>query len=62
VEVLSRTGRITTSQAMELLGVSRPTVLQYLHRLEAAGLLEGVRMSPKDPRGFWRLRRAGHDA
>jgi ATP-dependent DNA helicase RecG len=62
VEAMSRTGRITTSQAMELLGASRPTVVKYLHRLETAGLAEAVRMSPKDPRGFWRLRRAGHDA
>lgn len=61
VEVLSRTGRTTTSHAMEILGASRPTVLQYLHRLESAGLVEAVRMSPNDPRGFWRLRRTGLD-
>lgn len=59
VELLSRTGRATTTQAVDLLGMSRPTVLGYLHRLAAAGLLEHVGTSLKDPRGFWRLRRGG---
>ncbi len=59
VEHLSRTGRVTTSQAIQLLGVSRPTALGYLHRLEGAGLIEAVRTSPNDPRGFWRMRQEG---
>jgi hypothetical protein len=40
VEHLSRSGRVTTSQAIQLLGVSRPMALAYLHRLEARGLIE----------------------
>jgi ATP-dependent DNA helicase RecG len=59
VEHLVRTGRVTTSQAIQLLGVSRPTAVAYLGRLESAGMLEAVRTSPKDPRGFWRLRGGG---
>jgi len=55
VEHLSRTGRVTTSQAIQLLGVSRPTAVSYLRRLESAGLIEAVRTSPKDPRGYWRM-------
>ena len=55
VEHLNRTGRVTTSQAIQLLGVSRPTALNYLHRLEDAGLIEAVRTSPNDPRGYWRM-------
>lgn len=55
VEHLHRTGRVTTSQAIQLLGVSRPTALNYLHRLEDAGLIEAVRTSPNDPRGYWRM-------
>jgi ATP-dependent DNA helicase RecG len=55
VEHLNRTGRVTTSQAIQLLGVSRPTALNYLHRLEEAGLIEAVRTSPNDPRGYWRM-------
>jgi Mn-dependent DtxR family transcriptional regulator len=55
VEHLNRTGRVTTSQAIQLLGVSRPTALNYLHRLEEAGLIEAIRTSPNDPRGYWRM-------
>jgi ATP-dependent DNA helicase RecG len=56
-EHLSRVARVTTTEAVQLLAVSRPTALAYLHRLEDAGLMEAVRMSPNDPRGYWRLRR-----
>jgi len=48
-------GRVTTTQAMQLLGVSRPTAVGYLGRLERSELIEAVRTSPKDPRGYWRL-------
>lgn len=57
-EHLARTGQVTTIEAVDLLGVSRPTALTYLRRLADADLIEAVRMSPNDPRGFWRLRRA----
>ncbi|MFN8517918.1 MAG: helix-turn-helix domain-containing protein [Chloroflexota bacterium] len=49
---------MTTTETVQLLGVSRPTALTYLHRLETAGLVEAVRMSANDPRGYWRLRRS----
>ncbi len=55
VEYLNRTGRVTTSQAIQLLGVSRPTAIGYLRRLEEAGLITAFRTSPNDPRGFWRV-------
>ena len=54
VEHLLRTGRVTTSQAITLLGVSRPTAIGYLRRLEVVGFVEAVRTSPNDPRGYWR--------
>jgi ATP-dependent DNA helicase RecG len=57
VEFLSSNDRLTTSQAIDLLGVSRPTVLKHLHDLRELGLIEHVGTSLKDPRGFWRLRR-----
>lgn len=57
VEFLSRTGRVTTTQAVELFDQSRPTVLGHLHRLADQGLIEHTGTSIKDPRGFWRLRR-----
>lgn len=57
VEFLSRDDRVTTTQAVDLLGVSRPTALKYLHDLRKGGLIEHVGNSLKDPRGFWRLHR-----
>lgn len=54
VEHVNRTGRVTTTEAIELLGVSRPTAIRHLHHLVDAGLLEAVRKSPNDPRGYWR--------
>lgn len=57
VEYLSRAGRVTTTEAVELLAASRPTVLRYLYGLAEAGLIEHVGTSRKDPRGYWRLSR-----
>ena len=57
VEFLSSGDRVTTTQAVDLLSMSRPTVLKYLHDLTAQGLIEHVGTSLKDPRGYWRLRR-----
>ena len=54
VEHLNRTGRVTTTEAIELLGVSRPTAIRHLQHLVDAGLLEVMRKSPNDPRGYWR--------
>ena len=61
VEHLSRENRATTTQAVELLAVSRPTALRYLHDLVDHDLIEHVGTSPKDPRGYWRLRRGERD-
>jgi ATP-dependent DNA helicase RecG len=58
-EYLTRTGRVSTSLAVQLFGASRPTALKYLHLLREAGLIEHVGTSLKDPRGFWRLLRRG---
>jgi ATP-dependent DNA helicase RecG len=57
VEHLSRAGRVTTTEAVELLHASRPTVLRYLHDLAERGLIEHTGTSLKDPRGYWRLSR-----
>lgn len=53
VEYLSRNRRITTTEAKDLLGMSRPTTLGWLRQLVDAGLLQHVGTSLKDPRGFW---------
>jgi ATP-dependent DNA helicase RecG len=57
VEFLSRGERVTTTQAVDLLDVSRPTALKYLRDLRERDLIEHVGTSFKDPRGYWRLRR-----
>lgn len=59
VEFLTRRGVVTSGQAAQLLGASRPTALNHLRRLASLELIEHVGTSPKDPRGYWRLRRAG---
>jgi ATP-dependent DNA helicase RecG len=58
VEYLSRNGRVTTSQAVDLFGVSRPTALRHLHHLHETGFIEHTGTSLNDPRGYWRLRRS----
>lgn len=54
-EFLSRESRVTTTEAVDLMQSSRPTVLKHLHELASEGLLEHVGTSLKDPRGYWRL-------
>jgi ATP-dependent DNA helicase RecG len=54
-EHLNRARRISTTEALDLMGLSRPTVLRYLHELAERGLLEHTGTSLKDPRGMWRL-------
>lgn len=54
VEYLSRNGRVTTTEATDLLGMSRPTALTWLWRLAKENWVEHVGTSRKDPRGFWR--------
>lgn len=61
VEYLSRSERVTTTQAVELLRASRPTVLRYLRDLAEQGLIEHVGTSLKDPRGYWRVTRGRPD-
>ena len=37
VEHVNRTGRVTTTEAIQLLGVSRPTAIRHLQHLVDAG-------------------------
>jgi ATP-dependent DNA helicase RecG len=55
VEHLSRAGRVTTTEAVQLMRLSRPTVLRHLHELADQGLIAHTGTSLKDPRGDWRL-------
>jgi ATP-dependent DNA helicase RecG len=56
IEELQRLGHISNARAMQLSNVSAPTARRYLQRLADTGLLERVETSPRDPRGFWRLK------
>lgn len=56
VEYVTQRGQVTTSEAVDLLSRSRPTVLRYLRRLQNTGLLERVG-STYDPTAYWRLKR-----
>ncbi len=57
VEFASRTGRFTTVEAADLLGLSRPTARRHLYELAEASLIEHIGSGPKDPRGYWRVKR-----
>lgn len=57
VEYASRTGQFTTIEAADLLGLSRPTARRHLYDLAEAALIEHVGSGPKDPRGYWRIKR-----
>lgn len=53
---LTRQTSATTSELMDIIGVSRPTALKYLGELEQLGLVEHVGTAPTDPRGYWRVK------
>ena len=57
VEFASRNGQFTTVEAADFLGLSRPTARRHLYNLANAGLIEHIGTSPKDPRGYWRVKR-----
>lgn len=59
VEYFARRGSVTTQEASNLLGVSRPTARGYLEQIASLGLIDHVGSSRTDPRGFWRLHRVG---
>ena len=56
IDELRRDGRISIAQAVQLSGMSAPTVRRYLHRLADAGVVERIATSSSDPRAFWQLR------
>ncbi|WP_186811495.1 helix-turn-helix domain-containing protein [Cellulomonas persica] len=56
LDLLRRVGRpLGTGQVAEAAGVTRPTALRHLQRLQDAGLVAWQGQSPKDPRAVWRL-------
>ena len=55
MRLLRQAGQAGTGELVQELGLSRPTVLRILRTLEAAGLIEWVGQSRRDPRAFWRV-------
>jgi ATP-dependent DNA helicase RecG len=53
---LRETERLSTGEVAETLEVSRPVAQQELRHLRAAGVIDWVGKSQRDPRAFWRLR------
>lgn len=56
VRAIREADRASTGDLVEVVGRSRPNVIRDLKLLEAAGVIEWVGTSPKDPRAYWRLR------
>ena len=54
LRLLRQADRASTGELVRELGISRPTALRMLRRLEDAGLAEWVGQSKRDPRAFWR--------
>jgi len=56
LRLIREAGRLSTGEAAEATGSSRPAVLRQLRSLEREGLIEWVGKSKNDPRAYWRLR------
>lgn len=50
-------GRLSTGEAAEVIGRSRPYAIRTLRALERAGILRWVGHSQRDPRAYWELHR-----
>ncbi|MBA3450004.1 MAG: winged helix-turn-helix domain-containing protein [Chloroflexia bacterium] len=56
IDELHRNERISIARAVQLSGMSAPTVRRYLQRLADAGVVERIATSSTDARAFWQLR------
>jgi ATP-dependent DNA helicase RecG len=57
LEVLTQRRFVSTRELMEAIGVSRPTALKYLAELERLELVEHYDRAPKDPYGYWGVKK-----
>jgi len=55
LRAIRESARASTGDLAEILRVSRPVIIRRLRALEAAGLVEWIGKSAKDPRAYWRL-------
>ncbi|QPK81198.1 helix-turn-helix domain-containing protein [Schaalia sp. ZJ405] len=47
---------LSTGEIIDVVGVSRPTALRYLHRLQENRLISSTGKTPRDPRARWKTR------
>lgn len=55
VRAIREAGRLSTGDAADVLGVSRPVAIRRLRRLEEEGLIKWVGKAKTDPRAHWEL-------
>ncbi|MXV96553.1 MAG: winged helix-turn-helix transcriptional regulator, partial [Gemmatimonadetes bacterium] len=53
LRAINDAGRLSTGDAVDAIGQSRPSVLRHLRALQAEGLIRWVGRSAKDPRAYW---------
>lgn len=56
MQIIRDSGRSSTGEVQEALGVSRPVTIRLLRAMEDAGLILWVGHSKKDPRAYWQPR------
>ncbi|MCC5951685.1 MAG: putative DNA binding domain-containing protein [Acidimicrobiia bacterium] len=56
MQIIRDSGRSSTGEVEDALGVSRPVTIRLLRAMEEAGLLTWVGNSGKDPRAYWEPR------
>lgn len=56
MEYIRDAGGLSTGEVADRLGMSKPSASARLKALQAAGYVEWVGKSERDPRAYWRLR------
>jgi ATP-dependent DNA helicase RecG len=56
MQIIRDSGRSSTGEVEDALGVSRPVTIRLLRAMEEAGLITWVGKSEKDPRAYWQPR------
>ena len=55
LDILRAAGQLSTGDLADRMGMSKPATIKRLNALRAAGLVDWVGKSPRDPRAFWKL-------
>ena len=52
-ERIKRGDRVRTGELVEMVGVTRPTILRHLNALRDRGLIRWVGLNATDPQAYW---------